>query len=92
MRLIRYTGTAPTSVLVLGDGGTIRNAEKLYTVQNSAQNFPDSWGKQCPKVSTQDHAIIQRLSWRIWGIDHGSDCQNSISPFGGQGEHQRDRA
>jgi hypothetical protein len=27
---IRYTGTAPTSVLVLGDGGTIRNAEKLH--------------------------------------------------------------
>jgi hypothetical protein len=65
---------------------------KGFEVQNSVQKFPDSWGKQRPKVSTQDHAIIQHLIWRIWGVDHGSDCQNSISPFGGQGEHQRDRA
>ncbi len=28
--IIRYTGTTPTSVLVLGDGGTTRNGEKLY--------------------------------------------------------------
>jgi transposase len=61
-------------------------------LQNSVQKFPDSRGKQRPKVSTQDHAIIQHLSWMIWGVDLGSDCQNSISPFGGQGEHQRDRA
>jgi hypothetical protein len=48
--------------------------------------------KQRPKISTQGHAIIQHLSWRIWGVGYGSDCQNSISPFGGQGEHHLDRA
>jgi hypothetical protein len=61
-------------------------------MQNSVQNFPDSWGKQRPKVSTQDHAIIRPLRWRFWGVGHGPDCQNSISPFRGQGEHQFDRA
>ena len=61
-------------------------------VQNSVQIFPDSLGKPRPKVSTQGRVIIRPLRWRIWGVGHGSDCQNSISPFGRQGEHQLDRA
>jgi hypothetical protein len=28
--VLRYTGTAPETVLTLGDGGTVRNGEKLY--------------------------------------------------------------
>jgi hypothetical protein len=40
----------------------------LQELQNSVQNFPDSWGKQRQKVSTQDHAIIRPLRWRIWGV------------------------
>ena len=62
------------------------------TLQNSVQIFPDSLGKQRPKLSTQGHAIIRPLCWRIWSVGHRSDCENSISPFGGQGEHQFDRA
>ncbi|NBU76513.1 MAG: hypothetical protein EBS30_15055, partial [Planctomycetes bacterium] len=61
-------------------------------LQNSVPIFPDSLGKQRPKFSTQGHAIIRPLGGRIWGIGHGHDRQNSISPFGGQGEHQFDRA
>jgi len=62
-----------------------------YRLQNSVQIFPDSRGKQRPKVSTRGYAIIRPLGWRIWGVGHGYDCQSSISPFGGQGEHQFDR-
>ena len=46
MRLIRYTGTAPTSVLELGDGGTIRNAEKLYTGLNVIRQTISDWSSQ----------------------------------------------
>jgi hypothetical protein len=28
--VLRYTGTAPETVLTLGDGGTVRDGEKLY--------------------------------------------------------------
>ncbi|HEV7456460.1 MAG TPA: hypothetical protein VGN96_06760 [Roseococcus sp.] len=43
---IRYTGTAPTSVLVLGDGGTIRNAEKLYTGLNVIRQTISDWSSE----------------------------------------------
>jgi hypothetical protein len=43
---IRYTGTAPTSVLVLGDGGTIRNAEKLYTGLNVIRQTLSDWSSE----------------------------------------------
>ncbi len=43
---IRYTGTAPTSVLVLGDGGTIRNAEKLYTGLNVIRQTQSDWASE----------------------------------------------
>lgn len=43
---IRYTGTAPTSVLVLGDGGTIRNAEKLYTGLNVIRQTQSDWSSE----------------------------------------------
>jgi hypothetical protein len=61
-------------------------------VSNRVQNFPDSWGKQRPIVSTLVHAIIRRLRWRIWGVAHGYGCRNPASSFGQQGEHQLDRA
>jgi hypothetical protein len=43
---IRYTGTAPASVLVLGDGGTIRNAEKLYTGLNVIRQTISDWSSE----------------------------------------------
>jgi len=43
---IRYTGTAPTFVLVLGDGGTIRNAEKLYTGLNVIRQTISDWSSE----------------------------------------------
>lgn len=43
---IRYTGIAPTSVLVLGDGGTIRNAEKLYTGLNVLRQTLSDWSSE----------------------------------------------
>jgi hypothetical protein len=43
---IRYTGTAPTSVLVLGDGGTIRNAEKLYAGLNVIRQTISDWSSE----------------------------------------------
>ena len=61
-------------------------------MQNSVQIFPDFLGKQRPKVSTRGHAIIRPLRWRIWGVGHGPDCQNSSSAFRGRGEYQFDRA
>ncbi|MDQ3524902.1 MAG: hypothetical protein M3451_07605, partial [Chloroflexota bacterium] len=73
-----------------GSAPTPANQPRV-SVQNSVQNFPDSWGKQRPKVSTQDRAIIRRLRWRIWGVGDGSDSRNSTPSFGEQGEHQLDR-
>jgi hypothetical protein len=43
---IRYTGTAPTSVLVLGDGGPLRNAEKLYTGLNGIRQTLSDWSSK----------------------------------------------
>ncbi|MFN7001230.1 MAG: hypothetical protein ACK4ST_14575, partial [Elioraea tepidiphila] len=43
---IRYTGTAPTSVLVLGDGGTTRNGEKLYTGLNVIRQVISDWSSE----------------------------------------------
>jgi len=43
---IRYTGTTPTSVLVLGDGGTIRNAEKLYSGLNVIRQTLSDWSSE----------------------------------------------
>ena len=43
---IRYTGTAPASVLVLGDGGTFRNAEKLYTGLNVIRQTLSDWSSE----------------------------------------------
>jgi hypothetical protein len=43
---IRYTGTAPTSVLVLGDGGTIRNGEKLYSGLNVIRQTISDWSSE----------------------------------------------
>ncbi|WP_135468558.1 glycosyl hydrolase family 28-related protein [Crenalkalicoccus roseus] len=43
---IRYTGTAPTSVLVLGDGGTTRNGEKLYTGLNVIRAAQSDWSSE----------------------------------------------
>jgi hypothetical protein len=43
---IRYTGTAPTSVLVLGDGGTVRNGEKLYSGLNVIRAVQSDWSSE----------------------------------------------
>ena len=43
---IRYTGTAPTSVLVLGDGGTVRNGEKRYTGLNVIRAIQSDWSSE----------------------------------------------
>ncbi|MFL1463443.1 hypothetical protein ACI6QG_14655 [Roseococcus sp. DSY-14] len=43
---IRYTGTAPTSVLVLGDGGTVRNGEKLYAGLNVIRQTISDWSSE----------------------------------------------
>jgi hypothetical protein len=43
---IRYTGTAPTSVLVLGDGGTVRNGEKLYSGLNVIRQTISDWSSE----------------------------------------------
>jgi hypothetical protein len=43
---LRYTGTAPTSVLVLGDGGTVRNGEKLYTGVNVIRVVQSDWSSE----------------------------------------------
>ncbi|GIX10741.1 glycosyl hydrolase family 28-related protein [Elioraea sp.] len=43
---IRYTGTAPASVLVLGDGGTTRNGEKLYTGLDVIRATQSDWSSE----------------------------------------------
>jgi hypothetical protein len=43
---LRYTGIAPTSVLVLGDGGTVRNGEKLYTGLNVIRAVQSDWSSE----------------------------------------------
>ena len=43
---IRYTGTSPISVLVIGDGGTVRNAEKLYSGLNVIRQTISDWSSE----------------------------------------------
>ncbi|HEV7265305.1 MAG TPA: hypothetical protein VGN83_10340 [Falsiroseomonas sp.] len=43
---LRYTGSAPTSVLVLGDGGTTRNGEKRYTGLNVIRAVQSDWSSE----------------------------------------------
>jgi hypothetical protein len=43
---IRYTGIAPISVLVLGSGGTTRNAEKLYMGLDVIRATQSDWASE----------------------------------------------
>ena len=44
--VIRYTGTAPATVLTLGTGGTIRNAERTYTGLQVVRAIQSDWGSE----------------------------------------------
>jgi hypothetical protein len=57
---------------------------RVQCPQNSVQTFPDSRGKQRPKVSTLVRAMIRRFRWRIWGVVYGHD-RNPSPPFGQPG-------
>lgn len=41
--VIRYTGTAPATVLILGDGGTVRNGEKHYAGLQVVRQTQSDW-------------------------------------------------
>jgi hypothetical protein len=59
---IRYTGTAPTSVLVLGDGGTVRNGEKLYIGLNVIRATQSNWSSEADigiTVRNVDASLIE---------------------------------
>jgi hypothetical protein len=59
---IRYTGTAPTSVLVLGDGGTVRNGEKLYIGLNVIRAIQSDWSSEADigiTVRNVDASLIE---------------------------------
>jgi len=44
--IIQYTGTAPATVLTLGDGGTVRNGEKLYTHLQVRRKTQSDWSSE----------------------------------------------
>ncbi|GGG42278.1 hypothetical protein GCM10010964_32200 [Caldovatus sediminis] len=44
--VLRYTGTAPATVLTLGDGGTIRNGEKLYANLQVVRQTQSDWSSE----------------------------------------------
>jgi len=52
--MIQYTGTAPATVLTLGDGGTVRNGEKLYAGLQVRRQTQSDW------LSEADIGILAR--------------------------------
>ena len=44
--IIQYTGTAPATVLALGDGGTVRNGEKLYMHLQVRRKTQSDWSSE----------------------------------------------
>ncbi|WP_149539317.1 pectate lyase family protein [Siccirubricoccus phaeus] len=52
--MIQYTGTAPATVLTLGDGGTVRNGEKLYAGLQVRRRTQSDW------LSEADIGILAR--------------------------------
>ncbi len=52
--IIQYTGTAPATVLTLGDGGTVRNGEKLYADLQVRRQTQSDW------LSEADIGILAR--------------------------------
>jgi len=52
--VIQYTGTAPATVLTLGDGGTARNGEKLYAGLQVRRRTQSDW------LSEADIGVLAR--------------------------------
>jgi hypothetical protein len=52
--VLRYTGTAPETVLTLGDGGTVRNGAKLYVGLQVVRATQSDWS------SEQDIGVLVR--------------------------------
>jgi len=52
--MIQYTGTAPATALTLGDGGTVRNGEKLYAGLQVRRQTQSDW------LSESDIGILAR--------------------------------
>ncbi|GIX10383.1 hypothetical protein [Elioraea sp.] len=44
--VLRYTGTAPVTVLTLGDGGAVRNGEKLWTGLDVIRAVQSDWSSE----------------------------------------------
>jgi len=73
---IRYTGTAPTSVLVLGDGGTIRNAEKLYTGLNVIRQTISDWSSEADIGITVRNVDASQIELRR--VEGFNRCGNAV--------------
>ena len=61
---LRYTGTAPISVLVLGDGGTTRNGEKRYTGLNVIRAVQSDWSSEADIGITARNIDASRIELR----------------------------
>ncbi|GIX10681.1 MULTISPECIES: hypothetical protein [Acetobacterales] len=63
--IIRYTGSAPASVLVLGDGGTTRNGEKLYTGLNVIRATQSDWSSEADIGITVRNVDASQIELRL---------------------------
>ena len=77
------------NVGLAGDGRLKLAGLALATVLNSVQNFPDSRGKQRPKVSTLGCVTIRRFCRGIWSVINASHSRDPAPSPSQQREHQR---
>jgi len=58
--VLRYTDTAPATVLTLGDGGTVRNGEKLYANLQVVRQIQSDWGSEADIGTRCGNAVLNR--------------------------------
>jgi len=76
--VLRYTGTAPATVLTFGDGGTIRNGEKLYANLQVVRQTQSDWLSEADTASWPA-TWMPACSMSAWSRASPSACAPSAT-------------
>jgi len=88
--VLRYTGTAPATVLTLGDGGTVRNGEKLYSNLQVVRQTQSDWGSEADigilarnlDASVLDVRLVQGFTIGLRTLGDGRGFEDSTLHLG----------